>query len=429
MAAWGAEQAAGDARDAGLQATAGETIVAIEFIGNKVTQERILRQEMVVKEGDPAHPGEIERSRQGIMDLGLFTSVRVTTSRREGGVVLRFHVKEKYYILPVPKLNRDEEGKFSLGAELSLDNVAGLNQQLKLRYENEEADAISGGRSVAYSLGYNYPRVYGTPYLFRTEIAKNEGPSEVLSGTSVVSLYDKESWSVDLNVSRWLAQRGPSRGWQVGGGLVWRQNRFDYVSGLVDPEYHEAQAVGLGVQTQFIDVRDYLYSRSGVNYGYQGEYGITGLGSDSRYTRHELFYRYYHVPEGIAHQNIDLQARLGLSSGQIFPTDDTAYSLGGNKSLRGYPSSSYTGNAFVLVNVQYLRPLFGYPMFRGVVFLDVGNTYPSNERIHLGDLRWDAGVGLRLRLKSFVKIDLRVDASYGYDIGEWRYFAGTKEMF
>jgi outer membrane protein assembly factor BamA len=113
----------------------------------------------------------------------------------------------------------------------------------------------------------------------------------------------------------------------------------------------------------------------------------------------------------------------------MFPTDNYAYALGGNKNLRGYDSSSFTGNAFVLLNVQYLRPLFGYKPLRGVVFVDIGNTYPSNREITLGKLHSDIGVGLRFRLKSFVKIDLRVDAAYAHETGEWTYFAGTKEMF
>ena len=126
---------------------------------------------------------------------------------------------------------------------------------------------------------------------------------------------------------------------------------------------------------------------------------------------------------------VDLQARLGLSSGDIFASDTSAYSLGGSKTLRGYATGSFLGNSYVLLNVQYLRPLFGYYELRGAVFLDVGKTYPSNTQLHLGDLKWDIGVGFRWRLKSFVKIDLRADAAYAPDIGEWRYFAGIKEIF
>ena len=410
-------------------ATRPELITAIVFSGNEVTRESILRQEMLVKEGDRAEPALIERSRQAIMDLGLFTSVHAWQEPRDDGSVLRIHVKEKFYILPVPKLNRDERDNFTIGAELTLDNLAGRNQQLKLRYENEDATGISGGQVTTYSLGYYYPRVYGSDYLWRTDFSKTHSPVEELSGATVSSLYHQEAWVAGAQVSRWLNLRGPSRGWQVGGGLVWRSNNYDYVSGALGNQFRDAQAVGATVLVQFIDEHDYLYSRSGIDYGYQGEYGAPLLGSDRQYSRHEFYFRRYLVPPGMAHQNIDMQFRLGLSSGELFNGETAAYNLGGSKTLRGYESSSFSGNAFALFTVQYLRPLFGYHPFRGVLFLDVGNAYPSNNELHLGDLQWDVGVGLRLRIKAFVNISLRLDAAYARETGEFRYFAGTKELF
>ncbi len=420
------------AAEAGAGAPAGSApapvITAIEFAGNRVTNPKILRYEILVKEGDIADPALIERSRQAIMDLGLFVSVDATIEQRDDGIVVRFIVKEKYYILPVPKLNRDDDNKISLGAELSLDNLAGLNQQLKVRYETEEADTISSGKNETNFFSFNYPRMFGSPYQFHTEISQNRLPAETVTDTTVTSLYELEAWTASLQVTRWLARRGPSRGWQVGAGMVWRRNGYDYVSGDTDT-FQDGRAVGISALGQFLDVRDYLFSRSGKEYGYMGEFGEPALGSDTHYTRHELFYRRYLLLAGRPHENIEFQGRLGLSSGDIFVNDEYAYSLGGSKTLRGYDTGSFTGNSFVLFNLQYLRPFFGYYPLRGAVFLDVGNTYPSNEKIDLGDLKWDVGIGLRLRLKSFVKIDLRVDIAYAYDTGEYKVFAGTKEIF
>jgi outer membrane protein assembly factor BamA len=404
-------------------------ITRIEFVGNRVTQPRIMLQEMLVKEGDIADSALIERSRQAIMDLGLFTSVDASVDEHEDGSVLRIVVKEKYYILPVPKLNRDDDNNISLGAEISLDNLAGLNQQLKLRYETEDAAGLSGGKIDTNTLSYNYPRMFGSPYVFGADINQIRLPAEVVTGTAVTSLYEQEALTASLQVSRWLAPRGPSRGWQVGAGLVWRHNAYDYVSGAPTDTFQDAQAVGINVLGQFLDVRDYLFSRSGKEYGYVGEFGAPVLGSDTQYTRHEFFYRRYLLIEGRPHENLEFQGRLGLSSGDIFAGEGFAYSLGGSKTLRAYDTGSFTGNSFVLFNLQYLRPFFDYYPLRGALFLDVGNAYPNNERINLGDLKWDVGIGLRLRLKSFVKIDLRVDVAYAYDTGEYKVFAGTKEIF
>ena len=410
-------------------AVSSDIITRIEFVGNRVTQPQILRQEMLVKEGDIADKALIERSRQAIMDLGLFVAVYAYFDPREDGSVLRIIVKEKYYILPVPKLNRDEENNFSLGAEIELANLAGLNQQLKLKYETDDATGLSGGQIDTHSLSYNYPRVFGTPYLFRTEISEQRLPVEVVNGDVLSSLYEKEAWTASLQVSRWINRTGPSRGWQLGVGMAWRRNTYDFVRGATTDSFRDARAVGLTVHGQYIDVHDFLFSRQGLEYGYNGEFGTPTLGSDSEYTRHEFFYRRYFLLEERRHENIDLQARLGLSSGDIFSDESAAYSVGGSRSLRGYASGSFPGNAFVQFNIQYLRPFFDYYPLRGALFLDVGNAYPSNEEINLGDLKWSVGVGFRLRLKSFVKIDLRVDASYAYDTGEYKFFAGTREVF
>lgn len=402
-------------------------IVAIEFDGNKVTRAKILRQEMTVKEGDVADPVQIEISRQAIMNLGLFTSVHAYVEPRADGVVLRMAMKEKYYILPVPKLNRDDDNNFSYGAEISFDNLAGLNQKLKLRYETEDSTDVPDGKIYTSLLSYSYPRVYGGPWTFSAETSKTRSPVQVTVGLNT-QLYEREAWTASVQGSRWLNEAGPSIGWQVGGGLVWRRNVYDSSSMQADP-YRDAQAVGFSGVIQYVDVRDLLYSRSGVEYGYNGELGAPVLGSDTHYTRHQFFYRkYFTFPERL-HENVDVQAQLGLSSGNIFASDLNAYALGGSKSLRGYDTASFPGNSYVLVNVQYLRPFFGYYELRGALFLDVGNAYSSNTEINLADLKWDIGIGFRWRLKSFVKIDLRVDAAYAHDIGEWKYFAGTKEIF
>lgn len=418
----------GEIAQAASPAAAPGVIVAIEFVGNKVTREKILRQEMSLKEGDVADPVQVEISRQAIMDLGLFTSVRADLEPRAGGVLLRIAVKEKYFILPVPKLNRDDDNNFSYGAEISFDNLSGLNQKLKLRYETEDSTEVRDGKIITSLLSYSYPRVYGSPWTLGAETSKTHSPVEATVGLTT-QRYEREAWTASVQASRWLNESGPSQGWQVGGGLIWRRNVYDSVSTVQADPYRDAQAVGFSGLLQFVDVRDFLYSRSGMEYGYNGELAAPILGSDTHYTRHEFFFRkYFTFPERL-HENIDVQARLGLSSGEIFRSDLYAYALGGSKSLRGYDTASFTGNSYVLVNAQYLRPLFGYYELRGVVFLDIGNIYPSNTEMHLGDLKWDLGIGFRWRLKSFIKIDLRVDAAYAHDIGEWKYFAGTKEIF
>lgn len=95
-----------------------DVIAAIEFSGNEQTRERVLLQEMSVKVGDPVDPAAIERSRQAIMNLGLFKSVRADLQDGPEGKVLHISVEEKLYILPLPRLDAKPDGSYSYGMEV-----------------------------------------------------------------------------------------------------------------------------------------------------------------------------------------------------------------------------------------------------------------------------------------------------------------------
>lgn len=400
-------------------------ISEIQFAGNKTTRSEILLQEMLVKPGDPADPALIEQSRQAIMDLGLFKWVRAELLPAPDGRVLHISVKEKYYFLVIPKLNRSDEG-VGYGGQLRLDNIAGLNQQLKLTYENEKTNLSSSGEQDVFSLLYVYPRVFGGPYRLELDGGVERLPVETLTGDTVTANYDRTSSIAGFRLTRWLNLKGPSQGWQVGGGLVWHQLTHSYLSGTPNL-YQDGTAVGAVGLIEYNEVHDYLYSRGGKNYGVNVEYGLPGLGSDSGYDRELFYYRGYWPVFDWPHHNLDVQFQLGLSSGALFGID--AYSLGGSSSLRGYESGSITGNAFVSANVEYKAPLFGYYPLRGVVFVDAGDAFPSNSDISLSGLKWSAGLGVRLKLKAFVRLDLRVDAAYAFDTKETKVYASSKQMF
>ncbi|OGI37033.1 MAG: hypothetical protein A2V91_04265 [Candidatus Muproteobacteria bacterium RBG_16_64_10] len=406
-----------------------DPIGEIRFAGNDTTKPQILLQEMLVRVGDPADAGLIEQSRQAIMDLGLFNSVRAELLPGDDrGRALLITVKEKYYILPIPKLNRNDEGDIGYGAQLRLDNLAGLNQQLKLTYEIEKADTSSSGEQEVFSVVYSYPRIFGSAYRLEVVGGRTSYPIDVLAadGTTVDASYQQSTNEAGFTVSRWLHLIGPSRGWQLGGGLVWRDRGYRYLSGTPGL-YSDGSIVGLTAGIEHTDVHNYLYSRSGRTYGLSAEFGLPALGSDNNYTRQLLYYRGYYPMFNRPHHNLDVQLQLGLSSDRVFNED--AYSLGGSGTLRGYEAGSFKGNAYALANIEYLAPLFGYYPIRGVLFADIGNTYPSNRDIDLSDLKSSAGFGLRWKIKAFVKLDLRLDVAYAFDTGETRVYAGTKETF
>lgn len=399
-------------------------ISEIRFSGNKTTRPEIFLQEMQVKVGDPVDVVLIEQSRQAIMDLGLFKSVRSSISQEGDRTILLISVKEKYYILPIPKLNRDADNKFTLGAQLRMDNLAGLNQRLRLTYEAEKVDSADTNSKTS-RLEYSYPRVRGSPYGLDVHAARTRVPADYTENGTLVS-YTTEASSAGVNLNRWLRQDFPGIGWRAGTGLIWQQ-QVHRVSAGMPQNLQDGRGVAFTALVEYTHVHDYLYSRGGTVYGYTGVFGAPWLGSDSDYTQHQLYFRGYYPVFEWPHSTFDVQFKLGLANDTLY--GGKAYGLGGSSSLRGYKSGSISGNAFILANMEYLTPFYNYYPIRGGVFIDVGNAYPNNDDLDFSGLKTSVGIGLRLKLKSFVKIDLRIDYAYAVDTGETKVYAGTKEAF
>lgn len=99
-------------------------IERIEITGNTRTQDRVIRREFRLAEGDPLVTQQVRRSRDRIRSLGFFSDVQVTTTPGSAPdrVILNTQVAER------------ATGEFSIGGGYSTD--AGLLADLGLRERN-----------------------------------------------------------------------------------------------------------------------------------------------------------------------------------------------------------------------------------------------------------------------------------------------------
>jgi len=400
------------------------SISAIQFSGNKVTKDRVLLQELTIRVGDPVDQEKLLASKQSIMDLGLFVSVTVDVS--ESGVVV-FTVKEKHYVLLLPRFSQDSDtNKINPGARLTINNVAGLNQRLKLTYSRSDPEDADQGNQDELGVEFYYPKVNGSKYNLNTSFNIVQAPVQSLQAGVVVAEYDKHDMHFRFLVSRWWRKTAPSSGWLTGVGLHFEKHNYQYVSGI-NNLFIDDHALGIIGELAYIDIRDYLYSRSGVQYGYSIEQGLKFLGSDYAYTRHLLYYRRF-MPLSRPHHNLNIQARLGFSDGDSNNLGEDVFEINGYGDLRAY-KDQVSGDAFALFNIEYLRPLLGRNNMRGLLFVDAGNAYARNSDVDLSDLKWATGLGLRWRIKGFVDLDLSLEYAFNLDDNEDRAYFRTKGAF
>lgn len=400
----------------------GLPIEEIRFEGNRVTREIVLREELYFQKGDPFSKEKLIKSRQSIQNLSLFKWVDARAERGKEGVIVTFTVAEKWYIIPIPRLGRNADGDISYGGELRWDNALGLNQQLKLVSEQE--DQADGETEQRNSLQYSIAKIPGTPYGVSSKIERKRTLRDSVdeAGVTLGQYYDYSD-VFDVSLSRWLKRTAPSQGWKGGLGMSWSRNHFQAEGG--QPELNdEHRQLNLGASVGFSAVNDHEFYRSGEEYSVGLGFGRRALGSDENYYTIGLDWRRYTPIRVPLWSNVNFQFRTGFNHGQ-----DDAFSLGGSDSMRGIlDEHAPLGDVYALLNVNWLIPQPRYPALRWNIFTDIGNAWPR-EDINL--MRWEKtlGVGARWKIRSLVNVSLRLDVGYNPATGDYKVYAGTKNMF
>ncbi|SEK49521.1 BamA/TamA family outer membrane protein [Ectothiorhodospira marina] len=401
-------------------------ISEIRFEGNRVTRESVMRQELTIRGGDPLDAQALEHSRQALMNMGLFRSVASRVEVTDGEAEVIFSVSEKYYIFPLPRLSRTSDGDIRYGGDLRFDNFLGYNQVLRMRLQWEDAGSdTSEEASRTFSVSYSIPRIPRTAWGLSLSF-EDDSVVESASAEDGHGKHDKMTQQWGASITRWLDRQGPSTGWRASLGVNREERRHEaHAPGGAVPE--DARVLSWSGGLGFTDVADLGRRREGVEYGVSVSFGGRAIGSDTSHQDLSLYYRAYRpLDDHELAANLNYQARFAVAGRTAF--GDEAYSLGGGSNLRGYPRDYREGDLLLLLNTEYLRPLFGRADVRGVGFVDVGGVWPRRD-IDLSDVHLGAGLGLRINLRWFVRTDLRLDYAYGVSANDSRVYAGTNHAF
>ncbi|MGQ0698274.1 MAG: BamA/TamA family outer membrane protein [Panacagrimonas sp.] len=381
-------------------------IIGIEFSGNAVTQPKVMRREMLLAPGDAADPQRVERARQAVQDLGLFRTVAVEQVPVDTGVVLIFTVQEKFYILPFPRADITDSGEYAYGVQLRWANLFGLNQNMRVFWEQRDQKEEGIGRETSFAGSYSIPQIFESRYNLSLSAGYTERPVEVEDNDDL--LFEETFQNAQVQVSRNLSRGSPSQGWMASGGMSWENQ--DTRGEFAEREYGTATSLLAGLSHRDLHLK--RYSESGSAFSARLAVATEGLASDYDQINYTLDWRSFNPVGARAHQNLDLTAQAGARHGG--PPDDDAFELGGSRSLRGFSNDSFEGDAYYRLAAEYLRPV-GRDWIRALVVLEAGNVFEQPEDASLSRIHTSFGVGLRLRFSGFV--DLEIDFGYAVPLG------------
>lgn len=391
----------------------------INITGNTRSQDKILRREIPLHEGDLYTLQKKDRARQRLVNLGYFEKVEVTTQPGS----------DKTKIIVNVDVTERPTGIFSLGGGYSsVDSFVGtidLAQRNFLGRGWEAALRIrAGGVSRQGVVSFTEPWLFDRPLAAGFDLYQTE--RDFIE-------YKYKSLGAGLRLGHPFAEFWR---WNLG----YRVSRDDIsdVESTASVEVLKEEGIRLTSAVSGSLVRDSRDIVVAPTKGGQTNLSVefAGLGGDSRYVKTVGFTTHYqpiwfgHILAG------RVEAGYGFGwSDEPLPIFERFY-LGGPNSIRGFKFRQVSprdasglrigGTTEVLGNAEYIIPLpFG---LRLAGFFDIGNVYGFGTDFDLTDLRKAAGGGVRWQSPfGPIRVDygLNLDRRGGEDIGAFHFSVGT----
>jgi outer membrane protein insertion porin family len=362
----------------------------INIAGNTRSEERILRREIPMAEGDLFTSQKLARAKQKLVNLNYFETVNATTlpGSSKDKIIVNIDVTEK------------ATGVFSIGGGYS--SVDGLLGTLNLSQRNflgrgwiVSLQLVGGGKVQNGTISFTEPWLFDRPLSAGFDLFNNR---------RVFTDYTSNSLGADI---RFGYPIGDYSRWNI----LYRASQ-DKISNVADNASinlldqqgtHLTSLIGLGLSR---DTRDNAFEATRGSNSSVG-LDVAGIGFGEQWFRTLASTSYFHP----AWWNHVIGARLmgGYSLGwgrDSVPLFERFF-LGGPNSIRSFKAQEVSpkdssgtligGNIELVGNVEYTVPLF-YGI-RAAAFFDVGNVWgpdiSAGQKFDITDLHYAAGAGFR----------------------------------
>ncbi len=380
----------------------------LDFKGNNYTKDKVIRREMLVREGDRFSLAMFKDSLLRIKQLGLVDLEKDPDMKPNPEDPTKMDV-----VVPVKELQRNNV-QFSAGYSgydgmfvafgYSTVNFLGSGENVDLQVQQ-------GKRVKNYSIGFS------EPYLFDQPMTAGINLYDRYADYSSLGLYTQKSLGVDLTL-----------GARILG--YWRANAT-YTIQRVTVSYPEAtQAAALYGSGEYYEssITPMIYRSTidspltptrGTMYSASVKFAGSFLGGDINIIKPQL--EFAHYQPFIAKHTIGFHVQyltIMAYDNSLVPYWEKSF-LGGERSIRGY--EVYTigprdvngynegGTKSIFANLEYIIPVGG-PLY-AIVFYDVGNSLAPGQNFSLTDMYTSTGVEARIFIPA-LRVPFRLIFAY-----------------
>jgi len=362
----------------------------IDITGNVRTRDKVIRRELEFGEGELFSFSDLKKSRNNLKRLGYFEDVEI--ARGEGSapdrVRLDVAVKERPTGMLTFGMGYSTVDKLIATASISQTNLIGTGLKLDL-------SGTIGSKSTQYVLGFTQPWLFDRPISAGIDLFKTS--------------RDYPDFTIDKNG---FDLRGgfPIYKRQTYGYLTYRLENADVTSvsstasTIIESQKGKSTVSSVQALVKHDTRDDAFFPREGSTLMASVELAGGFFGGTTNYLKYEgSASRYFPLPWDTTFSLRGTAGYIEGFGGQDVPLYER-YFLGGINSMRGFetrsvgPKDPLTGELIggktkLVLNAEYLFPIFPKESIRGLVFFDIGNAYESG--IDFADLRKGAGVGIR----------------------------------
>ncbi|MBK8595960.1 MAG: BamA/TamA family outer membrane protein [Holophagales bacterium] len=372
--------------------------------GNTKTKKKRILSLGDERRGRPLDSGQLAEHQARLSRLGVFDTVSITSAPVPGS-----NPPEKSVLIEVvDRPTRYVEYGLDYNTQRGLEVAGTLGERNLLgNAVNGSLSALVGKERQSYVLNLGQPSLFGTRLYNAAKATYTFDKTYDTFSLQTVGLETGLSWEFDPKKILTVVYK------------IEEQTPVDIQPGAEDEPLPLAARIGSITPTISLDRRDDPFlTTTGTYLLVRDKVSRTFLGGDSDFDRLEIDARKFRDLGG----NITLAAALRSGYARVhgsseLPVGERFY-VGGASTHRGFrekelgpkgeDGSSLGGTSYLVGNVELRAPLLG--PIEGGVFLDVGNAWEG--RIDVADLRWAAGIGLRLRTPIG---PLRVDGGYLID--------------
>lgn len=369
-------------------------IKRIEIGGNQKTEDRIIRREIRLAEGELFSASKLSLSKRRLNKLDYFEDIRVSLPKgsEPDKVIMKVDIEEK------------QTGSFSLGG--------GYSQLEKLFFSAkvDERNFLGKGwqANLSGEIGSktkNYSLSVTEPYFLEKDLSVSVNAFKQQTRLEDFVLYKQDNIGGGINFGIPLTENlNYGVGYQIA-----RTNIFDLPpdSSAILLSQAGVQTTGEVIQSLGWDTTDHPITPSSGHLELF-HLGIAGLGGRNRFVETRLSSEiYFPISEGLTLSPSLKGKYIRGFSGRGVPIY-RRYSLGGLQTMRGFDSFGISildpvtgdilgGNKTVTASLDLFFPIpyMQTSGFRGVVFVDTGTVADHNQSLQIADLRVSYGFGIQ----------------------------------